>query len=89
MNNNQQALKETEPIMTKQGLIGSPEWITGMQSIIDQVRPLKEEDIEMIYRGRKSRERRQELLEWLDTIGTGLFFMLMFAALYLFMASIN
>lgn len=31
----------------------------------------------------------QEVLEWLDAIGSGLLFMLMFLALYFFMASMQ
>ncbi len=43
MNNNHEVLKVAEPIITKQGVIGSPEWVEEMRRIIDTIRPLKQE----------------------------------------------
>jgi hypothetical protein len=44
-------------------------------------------DLEGMRRRRQNSELKKEIMEWLDAIGAGLLFFLMFSVLYLFMAA--
>ena len=45
INNNGRRERVEKQVMTRQGIIGSLEWIKNMREIIDRIRPVKEGEV--------------------------------------------